>query len=163
MHIMLIPSRSSGPRRPMRSWRASRASHNAPPTPRPRNLFHEPLGQDTSAPARRAAALHPGGGGAAASGQVHAGAAGRRRPRCRGALRERRRADAARLASGAAGRPGAVLVLDEIQRIPGWSETVKRLWDEDTRKRVPLKVVLLGSAPLLIARGMSESLAGRFE
>ncbi len=71
--------------------------------------------------------------------------------------------EAARLASGAAGRRGAVLVLDEIQKIPGWSETVKRLWDEDTRKRVPLKVVLLGSAPLLIARGMSESLAGRFE
>ena len=58
---------------------------------------------------------------------------------------------------------GAVLVLDEIQKIPGWSETVKRLWDEDTRARHPLKVVLLGSAPLLIARGLTESLAGRFE
>lgn len=56
-----------------------------------------------------------------------------------------------------------MLVLDEIQKIPGWSETVKRLWDEDTRRHVPLKVVLLGSAPLLIAHGMSESLAGRFE
>jgi predicted AAA+ superfamily ATPase len=58
---------------------------------------------------------------------------------------------------------GAVLVLDEIQKIPGWSETVKRLWDEDTRARRPLKVVLLGSAPLLIARGLGDSLAGRFE
>jgi predicted AAA+ superfamily ATPase len=56
-----------------------------------------------------------------------------------------------------------VLVLDEIQKIPGWSETVKRLWDEDTRARRPLKVVLLGSAPLLIAQGLTESLAGRFE
>ena len=58
---------------------------------------------------------------------------------------------------------GAVLVLDEIQKIPGWSETVKRLWDEDTRKRCPLKVVVLGSAPLLVTQGLTESLAGRFE
>lgn len=58
---------------------------------------------------------------------------------------------------------GALLVLDEIQKIPNWSETVKRLWDEDTRAKRPLKVVLLGSAPLLIAQGLTESLAGRFE
>jgi hypothetical protein len=62
-----------------------------------------------------------------------------------------------------ADKRGAVLVLDEIQKIPGWSETVKRLWDEDTRRKRPLKVVLLGSAPLLIAQGLTESLAGRFE
>jgi hypothetical protein len=68
---------------------------------------------------------------------------------------------AARLAAAEAS--GAVLVLDEIQKIPGWSESVKRLWDEDTRKRRPLKVVLLGSAPLLVAQGLTESLAGRFE
>lgn len=61
------------------------------------------------------------------------------------------------------GAEGAVLVLDEIQKIPGWSETVKRLWDEDTRAKRPLKAVLLGSAPLLIAQGLTESLAGRFE
>ena len=71
--------------------------------------------------------------------------------------------EAARLAAHDAGRRGAVLVLDEIQKISGWSETVKRLWDEDTRARRPLKVVVLGSAPLLIARGLTESLAGRFE
>lgn len=58
---------------------------------------------------------------------------------------------------------GAVLVLDEIQKIPNWSEAVKRLWDEDSRARRPLKVVLLGSAPLLVAQGLTESLAGRFE
>ena len=69
--------------------------------------------------------------------------------------------EAARL--DASGRAGAVLVLDEIQKIPSWSETVKRLWDEDTRKKRPLKVVLLGSAPLLITQGLTESLAGRFE
>ncbi|RIK90679.1 MAG: AAA family ATPase [Proteobacteria bacterium] len=68
--------------------------------------------------------------------------------------------EAARLrADGSA----AVLVLDEVQKISGWSETVKRLWDEDTRKRVDLRVVVLGSAPLLIQRGLTESLAGRFE
>jgi uncharacterized protein len=69
--------------------------------------------------------------------------------------------EAARLE--AMGKVGAVLVLDEIQKIPAWSETVKRLWDEDTRKKRPRKVILLGSAPLLIAQGLTESLAGRFE
>jgi predicted AAA+ superfamily ATPase len=58
---------------------------------------------------------------------------------------------------------GGFLVLDEIQKAVGWSESVKRLWDEDARRRRPLKVVLLGSAPLLIQKGLTESLAGRFE
>jgi len=57
----------------------------------------------------------------------------------------------------------AVLVLDEIQKIPGWSETVKRLWDEDSAAGLPLHVVILGSAPLLVKSGLTESLAGRFE
>jgi len=68
--------------------------------------------------------------------------------------------DAARLEADTA---GAVLVLDEIQKIPGWSDAVKRLWDEDTRAQRSLRVVLLGSAPLLLAHGLAESLAGRFE
>jgi predicted AAA+ superfamily ATPase len=84
-------------------------------------------------------------------------------PTLRGAEWIAQQWEAARLAARDAGARGAVLALDEIQKIPGWSEAVKRLWDEDTRRRVPLKVVLLGSAPLPIARGMSESLAGRFE
>lgn len=58
---------------------------------------------------------------------------------------------------------GAILVIDEVQKAAGWAESVKRLWDEDTRNKRSLKVVLLGSAPLLIQRGLSESLAGRFE
>ncbi|MBI2501902.1 MAG: ATP-binding protein [Candidatus Latescibacteria bacterium] len=68
-----------------------------------------------------------------------------------------------RLAAAGDSRLGAVLALDEVQKIPGWSETVKHLWDGDTRARKPLKVVLLGSAPLLVQQGLSESLAGRFE
>ncbi len=91
-------------------------------------------------------------------------------PTLRGAEWIAQQWEAARLATGSTGkrwlagrRDGAVLVLDEIQKIPGWFETVKRLWDEDTRKRVPLKAVLPGSSPLPIAAGMSESLAGRFE
>ena len=69
----------------------------------------------------------------------------------------------ARLQAREAGKAGAILALDEVQKVPGWSEAVKRLWDEDTRARTPLRVVLLGSAPLLVQRGLAESLAGRFE
>lgn len=58
---------------------------------------------------------------------------------------------------------GGLLVLDEVQKVSGWSETVKRLWDEDTASGLALRVILLGSAPLLVGRGLSESLAGRFE
>lgn len=68
----------------------------------------------------------------------------------------------ARLEAGGSKR-GALLVLDEAQKIRGWSETVKRLWDEDTRAKRAVKVVLLGSAPLLMQQGLTESLAGRFE
>ena len=71
--------------------------------------------------------------------------------------------EAARLAVSEADPPGGILVLDEIQKIPGWSETIKRLWDADSRKRIPLRVAVLGSAPLLIQKGLTESLAGRFE
>jgi predicted AAA+ superfamily ATPase len=58
---------------------------------------------------------------------------------------------------------GALLAIDEVQKVSGWSETVKRMWDEDSRTGLPLRVILLGSAPLLIRRGLTESLAGRFE
>ncbi len=68
--------------------------------------------------------------------------------------------DRARVESG---RAEGLLVLDEVQKAPDWSESVKRLWDEDTRHGTPLRVVLLGSAPLLIQKGLTESLAGRFE
>lgn len=56
-----------------------------------------------------------------------------------------------------------LLVIDEVQKIENWSEVVKREWDADTRDRVNLKVVLLGSSRLLLKRGLTESLAGRYE
>jgi predicted AAA+ superfamily ATPase len=56
-----------------------------------------------------------------------------------------------------------LLVLDEIQKIPNWSETVKRLWDEDTSRHIPLLVLILGSSAILLRSGLTESLAGRFE
>lgn len=57
----------------------------------------------------------------------------------------------------------ALLVIDEVQKIPNWSNQVKLLWDDDTRFKRPLKVVLLGSSPWLVQQGLTESLAGRFE
>jgi hypothetical protein len=56
-----------------------------------------------------------------------------------------------------------LLVIDEVQKIENWSEMVKREWDADTRNRINLKVVLLGSSRLLLKKGLTESLAGRFE
>ncbi len=58
---------------------------------------------------------------------------------------------------------GALLVIDEIQKVNRWPETVKLLWDADAHSGTPLKVALLGSSPLLIQSGLTESLAGRFE
>jgi predicted AAA+ superfamily ATPase len=56
-----------------------------------------------------------------------------------------------------------LLVLDEVQKIPRWSEAVKKLWDEDCLEGLDLRVILLGSSPLMVHSGLSESLAGRFE
>jgi len=56
-----------------------------------------------------------------------------------------------------------VLILDEIQKIENWSESVKLEWDSDTRNAINLKVVLLGSSRLLLQQGLTESMAGRFE
>jgi predicted AAA+ superfamily ATPase len=58
---------------------------------------------------------------------------------------------------------GALLVIDEVQKVADWPGVVKFLWDSDTQHGVPLKVVLLGSSPLLLQTGLTESLAGRFE
>lgn len=56
-----------------------------------------------------------------------------------------------------------IFAIDEIQKIDQWSEIVKGLWDEDRANDHNMHVVLLGSAPILIQKGLSESLAGRYE
>jgi len=60
-------------------------------------------------------------------------------------------------------RGGSILVFDEIQKVPRWSEVVKKCFDEDRRNKLSLYVVFLGSSSLLVQRGLAESLAGRFE
>lgn len=56
-----------------------------------------------------------------------------------------------------------ILVIDEIQKIENWSERVKRLYDEDIISGRKVHLVLLGSSSLLLQKGLSESMAGRFE
>ncbi len=58
---------------------------------------------------------------------------------------------------------GALLIVDEVQKIPHWSNIVKFLWDQDTLSGIDLSVLILGSSPWLMQKGLSESLAGRFE
>jgi predicted AAA+ superfamily ATPase len=69
----------------------------------------------------------------------------------------------ARMLMKAAGAPEFLLIIDEIQKIENWSEYVKREWDQDTREHLNIKVVLLGSARMLLQKGLTESMAGRFE
>lgn len=57
----------------------------------------------------------------------------------------------------------AVLAIDEVHKIKRWSEIVKREWDADTRSHRQLKLFLLGSSRLMLRKGLTESLAGRFE
>lgn len=68
-----------------------------------------------------------------------------------------------RLARLKAVEGSTLLVLDEVQKVPRWSEAVKMLWDEDCAAGRRLHVVLLGSSQFLMQRGLGESLAGRFE
>lgn len=56
-----------------------------------------------------------------------------------------------------------IFIIDEIQKIQNWSEEIKKFWDEDTRKKINIKLIMLGSSSLLIQKGLTESLAGRFE
>ncbi|MEG1470190.1 MAG: ATP-binding protein [Anaerovoracaceae bacterium] len=71
--------------------------------------------------------------------------------------------ETARLRMKASGAVEYLLVIDEIQKIDNWSEVVKQQWDKDTREKLNIKVILLGSSRLLIQKGLTESLAGRFE
>ncbi|MBI4238115.1 MAG: ATP-binding protein [Deltaproteobacteria bacterium] len=58
--------------------------------------------------------------------------------------------------------PGGLFIIDEVQKVPGWSERIKALFDP-VRGTGQLKVLLLGSSSLFLQRGLRESLAGRFE
>jgi len=60
-------------------------------------------------------------------------------------------------------RKEILLIVDEVQKIPNWSETVKKEWDNDSFSDINVKVILLGSSRLLIQKGLTESLAGRYE
>jgi len=54
-----------------------------------------------------------------------------------------------------------LLILDELQKVRGWSETLKFLWDN--RAAAPdIRVLILGSSALMMQEGLTESLAGRF-
>ena len=57
---------------------------------------------------------------------------------------------------------GVLLILDEVQKVFGWSEIVKSLWDAERTEGKPIHVLLLGSSSLLMQKGLSESLSGRF-
>ena len=61
------------------------------------------------------------------------------------------------------GHDSIILVIDEIQKIQNWSEVVKKEWDADSFHDRNIKVLLLGSSRVLLEKGLSESLAGRFE
>ncbi|MCB0309463.1 MAG: ATP-binding protein [Bdellovibrionales bacterium] len=58
--------------------------------------------------------------------------------------------------------PSTLLVIDEIQKVEKWSESIKDLWDKQATRAEQIKVILLGSSSLSIQRGLTESLAGRF-
>ena len=55
-----------------------------------------------------------------------------------------------------------LLILDEVQKVKGWNEVVKLLWDKEKREHKGIRAILLGSSTLLMQKGLSESLAGRF-
>ncbi|KIE18096.1 hypothetical protein DS62_00015 [Smithella sp. SC_K08D17] len=60
-----------------------------------------------------------------------------------------------------ASKSPVILILDELQKVRGWSETLKILWD--SRLGGPeIRVLILGSSSLLMQEGLTESLAGRF-
>lgn len=71
--------------------------------------------------------------------------------------------ESARLRLKTTGATELLLIIDEIQKIDNWSEIVKQQWDKDTLDCINIKVILLGSSRLLIQKGLTESLAGRFE
>lgn len=71
--------------------------------------------------------------------------------------------ETARFRMKAAGCPSFVLVLDDVEQVPDWTEAVKGEWDADTRNRVDIRVLIAGSSRAFLMKGLTESLMGRFE
>jgi len=71
--------------------------------------------------------------------------------------------EVARFQKKKAGNKDFVFVIDEVQKVGNWSEIVKNQWDKDTFDNNSIKLILLGSSQLMLQKGLSESLAGRFE
>lgn len=71
--------------------------------------------------------------------------------------------ESARLKMKLSGATEFLLVIDEVQKIDEWSEIVKQQWDKDSRDGLNMKVILLASSRLMLQKGLTESLAGRFE
>ena len=67
----------------------------------------------------------------------------------------------ARLKAQSSSRP-FTLVIDEVQMIPNWAQRVKGMYDRDRWDQNQVHVVLLGSSPRNLQKGISESLLGRF-
>jgi uncharacterized protein len=71
--------------------------------------------------------------------------------------------ESARLQKSQKSSPSFLLIIDEVQKIPNWSEMVKKHWDQDTFDKINLYLILSGSSRRLLEQGLTESLAGRFE
>ncbi len=69
----------------------------------------------------------------------------------------------ARLHLQNSGQDEILFIIDELQKVPNWSEAVKKEWDADSFNNITIKVILLGSSRLCIQKGLTESLAGRYE
>ena len=69
----------------------------------------------------------------------------------------------ARLQMQQAEKNEMLFIIDEVQKVPNWSEAIKREWDADSFSNVNIKLILLGSSRLLVQKGLTESLAGRYE
>lgn len=62
-----------------------------------------------------------------------------------------------------AGRGKSVLFVDEAHYLPQWSPVIKSAIDEVYRKKLPLHIVITGSATLPLGSGAREAMTGRFE
>ena len=59
--------------------------------------------------------------------------------------------------------PDSLLIIDEIQKIENWAETIKSLWDSTKKNKQQIKCLFLGSSSLNLQKGLSESLTGRYK